>query len=463
MHCLSFNFFEIITKKSAKITLMKLSHLKQIITYLQNFTKISAIHRVSDTTIKIAFDKNDELYFNMQRSNSSMFKCEAYPRSKVYNAPFDVILSKRFNRSNILDISLLNGDKIIRFKTSVASAYKEEITYLQIEFTGKYTNIIVLDEENVVLEALRHVDLFSSFREVRVGQKLLDVPNAPFVAKEYPLEDVETYLYGVYESEQNNKLEQLKKQKISLLKKKLKKLQKLYSALEDEATLEKEARESEHYGNLVLSNIHNIKPYSRELSLDDYDGKRVKIELQKVYKTPFMISDMFFTKSKKAKQRAKHLHLEEESLLSKIEHIKLFIHTVSNAKDTSKIELLFPKRVQNKKVKVNDSIEIFWIEGYKVQLGKNEKGNIAVLQNARAKDIWIHLKDRPSAHVIITTDKQSLPLNIIESAARLCVDFTTTAQDKFLVDYTPRREVSIQSGANVLYNKYKTIEVDTRS
>ena len=143
--------------------------------------------------------------------------------------------------------------------------------------------------------------------------------------------------------------------------------------------------------------------------------------------------------------------------------MKLFIHTVSQAKDTAKIELLFPKHVQNKKIKVNDSIEIFWIEGYKVSLGKNEKGNVDILKNARAKDVWIHMKDRPSAHVIIKTDKQNLPQNVIKGAARLCVDFTTTAQDKFLVDYTPRREVTIQSGANVLYNKYKTIEIDTRN
>jgi len=442
---------------------MKLSHLKQILTYLQNFTKISAIHRVSDTTMKIVFDKRDDVYFNMQRSNSSMFKCQEYPRSKVYNAPFDVILAKRFNRSNILDISLLNDDKIITLKTSVASAYKEEITYLQIEFTGKYTNIIILDKENIVLEALRHVDLFSSFREVRVGQKLLDVPNAPFIAKEYPLQNVEEFLHNVYEKEQGSRLENLKKQKISLLNKKLKKLQKIYDKLENEATLLDEARQSEHYGNLVLSNIHNIKPYAASLQLNDYDGKLLTLTLPKSYQTPHLISSMYFTKSKKAKQRAKHLHIEEESLSSKIEHIKLFIHTVQNAKNTAKIELLFPKKVQNKKVKVNDSIEIFWIEGYKVQLGKNEKGNIEVLKNARAKDVWIHMKDRPSAHVIITTDKQNLPLNIIQSASRLCVDFTTTAQDRFLVDYTPRREVTIQNGANVLYNKYKTIEVDTRS
>jgi predicted ribosome quality control (RQC) complex YloA/Tae2 family protein len=442
---------------------MKLSHLKQIINYLQNFTKISAIHRVSDTILKIVFDKRDAIYFNMTRSNSSMFKCEEYPRSKVYNAPFDIIIAKRFNRSNILDIALLNDDKIIRIKTSIASAYKEEISYLQIEFTGKYTNVIILDSENIVLEALRHVDLFSSFREVRVGQRLLDVPNAPFVAKEYPIESVEQFLFDVYEKEQDAKLDNLKKQKIASLTKKLKKLQKLYEKLESQESLEQEAAKFEHYGNLVLSNVQNIKPYARELRLNDYDGEILEVKIHKGYPTAFMVSDMFFSRSKKAKQRAKHLHIEEESLRSKIDHLELFIHTVHSAKDVAKIELLFPKRKQSKKLKQNDAIEVFWVEGYKVQLGKNERGNVELLKNARAKDVWLHMRDQPSCHVVVTTDKQNLPLKVIESAARLCVDFTTTSQDRYLVDYTPRREVTIQSGANVLYNKYKTIEVDTRS
>lgn len=441
---------------------MKLSHLKQITIYLQQFQKISAIYRVSDTIIKIAFDRDDEIYFNMQRSNSSIFRCPSYARSKVYNAPFDVLLAKRFNRADILGVELLNDDKIVRFKTSVASAYKQETTYLQFEFTGKYTNVIILDENEIVLEALRHVDLFSSFREVRVGQKLLNVPIAPFVAKEYPLEDVETYLYEQYEKEQEQKLSLLKKQKIALLNKKLKKLQKLFNSLDDEESLKDEVQKFNHYGNLVLSNMHNIKPYIKVLELDDYDGTKIKIELDKTYKSASMISDYLFARSKKAKQKAKNLHIEKESLSSKIEHIKLFIHTVEEACDVAKIELLFPKKVQSKKVKQNDSIETFWVEGYKVQLGKSEKGNSELLKNARAKDIWLHMKDRPSAHVIITTDKQNVPINVIEAAARLCVDFTIFQKDRFLVDYTPRREVTIQNGANVLYNKYKTIEVDTR-
>jgi len=442
---------------------MKLSHLKQICIYLKQFSKISAIYRVDDTILKVAFDKDHTVYFNMQRSNSNMFMCKDYTRSKVYNAPFDVVLAKRLNRANIIDISLVNNDKILRLKSSVSSAYKEEISFVHFEFTGKYTNVIVLDQNNIVLEALRHVDLFSSFREVRVGQKLLEIPNPPFEAKEYPLENVEAFLYETYLKDQEQKLNSLKQQKVNFLQKKLKKLQKRYKSLDDVESLFKESELAQERGNLVLANLHKIKPYQQEIELEDYDGSLLKIKLEKNYANVSQISQDFFTKSKKAKQRAKNLHIEKDSLESKIEHLNLFIHTVQEAKDISKISLLFPKKEQTKKIKQNDSIEVFFIEGYKVSLGKNEKGNIDLLQAAKARDIWLHLKERPSCHVIISTDKQNVPEHIIHAAARMCVDFTTTSKDRYLVDYTPRREVSIQHGANVLYNKYKTIEVDNRS
>ncbi|MEA1955048.1 MAG: NFACT family protein [Campylobacterota bacterium] len=441
---------------------MKLSHLKQINNYLKKFKKISAIHRVSDTIIKIAFDKNDEIYFEMQRSNSSIFRCSSYSRSKIYNAPFDVVLAKKFNRSNILEVEIVNDDKILRFKTSIASAYKQEITYIQFEFTGKYTNVIILDENKIVLEALRHIDLFSSFREVRVGQKLLDIPAAPFLAKEYPLDDVEEFLYAIYEKDKAQKLNSLKKQKVSFLNKKLNKLEKIYNSLSDVNALKKEIELYRHYGNLVLSNMHNIKAYQQVIKINDYDGSEVEINLGKTYQSASAISNALFNRSKKAKQKLEHLHIEKDSLESKIQHLKHFIHTVEEAQDVSKIILLFPKQLKGKKNKDNDSIETFYIEGYKIQLGKSEKGNIEVLKNAKARDVWIHMKDRPSAHVVITTDKQNVPMNVIESASRICVDFTMYAKDKYLVDYTPRREVTIQDGANVLYNKYKTIEIDTR-
>ena len=85
-----------------------------------------------------------------------------------------------------------------------------------------------MNDSTAAWRSATQVDLFSSFREVRVGQVLLDVPQAPFVAKEYPLEDVEKFLYDEYAKDVQNKLSSLKKQKVSFLNKKLKKLEKLY-------------------------------------------------------------------------------------------------------------------------------------------------------------------------------------------------------------------------------------------
>ncbi|MGE4471288.1 MAG: NFACT RNA binding domain-containing protein, partial [Sulfuricurvum sp.] len=141
-------------------------------------------------------------------------------------------------------------------------------------------------------------------------------------------------------------------------------------------------------------------------------------------------------------------------------HIELFIQTLSEAKTPEEIALLFPPKSSASKFKKSDSIAEFWIEGVKVSLGKSEKGNIELLKNAKARDIWMHLKDRPSAHVVISTDKQQLPQRLLETAAKLCVDFSVFEKGRYLVDYTPRREVKMQEGANVLYTNYKTLSIE---
>jgi len=443
---------------------MKLSHLRQIVAYMQGFQKIAAIYRVDDSTLKIAFDRDETLYFDLRPSNSKIFKSDTLQRVKVYQAPFDVVLAKTFNRSEVLSIALVNDDKILQIKTAQNSVYKSNSYTLQLEFTGKHTNAIILDAQGVVLEALRHIDVFSSSRSVVVGEKLLEVPKAPFVAKEYPLEDVERYLYEVYEKDTLQKLEQFKKQKINALKKKMQKLQKLYEKLADEKALQDEADELQRKGNLILSHMHLLKPYMQAVEVYNYEGEKELIQFPSNITTPSQMSQYFFKVAKKTKQRAEHLYIEKNSLAEKIAYYKHFIQTISEAKDISEIKLLFPsvqknKKSKNRKEKMLDGVEVFYIEGYKIMLGKSEKGNVNLLQKARAKDVWVHLKDRPSAHVIIVTDKQNVPMNIIEAAAKLCVNFSVFEKGDYLVDYTPRREVSIQSGANVLYNKYKTITI----
>lgn len=427
---------------------------------MQQFTQITSAYRLSDTALRIVFDRDHSWNFEMRRGNATIYIDDSASRGKMYQAPFDVLLAKRLSRSAISAVTLHNHDKIIRIATTTSGAYKSETTILQLEFTGKHTNAIILDKDETVLEALRHIDGNMSSRMVRVGQRLSDPPPPPYTPKPYPIDDVEAFLVEEYRRYAGEKLERLKHEKTLLLEKRLEQLQRHLASLEDEESMMVESEHSRHLGHLVLANLDQIKPYETEAEVKDFDGTTVRIELPAGYASAAQMAEHFFKRSKKAKQKGIGLYKERANLEEKIRYIELFVQTVKEASNPEEIALLFPQKISGSKHKGSDAIAEFWIEGVKVSLGKSEKGNIELLRNAKSRDIWMHLKDRPSAHVIITTDKQQLPAKLLEAAAKLCVDFSVFEKGRYLVDYTPRREVKMGEGANVLYTKYNTLSVD---
>jgi predicted ribosome quality control (RQC) complex YloA/Tae2 family protein len=442
---------------------MKHSHLEQIVTSMQRFNQIERAYRLGDTQICLEFDRDSVWTFDMRRDNAMIFISPNTKRTKVYQAPFDVLLAKRFNRSSIQSITLHNKDKIIRISVTQSGSYKSEITFLQFEFTGKYTNAILVDKDEVVLEALRHIDENVSVRSVRVGELLLNPPRPDFVPIFYPLENVEDFLRQTYKVYALGQLEKLKKEKVALLSKRLNQLHTHLNGLQCEEALLSDSAYAQHAGHLILANLHQIKGYETEIVLSDFNGDEIMIEVPEGYHNGSRMADMFFKRSKKAKQKALGLFKERENLEEKIRHLELFMNTIRMAQSPEEIAVLFPPKLRGTKHgQQNESIAYFWIEGIKIALGKSERGNVDLLRNARARDVWLHLKDRPSAHVIISTDKQELPRNILEAAAKLCVDFSVFEKGAYLVDYTPRREVRVQEGANVLYTNFKTLVIDKK-
>lgn len=439
---------------------MKYSHLEQIITFMQRFTQITKAYRIADTQVCIEFDRDVTMTFEMRRNDPFIFMSPTVERTKMYQAPFDVLLAKRLNRSAIESITMHNHDKILRIALTQSGSYKSNVTILQLEFTGKYTNAILLDGDEIVLEALRHIDEYTSVRSVRVGEPLLNPPPPAFTPVDYPIENVEDFLRQAYEKYASLKLGRLKKEKIALISKRMEQYERHLRNLVDEEMLEHEALEAQHVGHLLLANIHRIRGYEKELILDDFDGTPRPIEIHFVASDGAQMAQTFFKKGKKLKQKALGQSQERQNLMEKIHYLELFLHTIEMANTPEEIALLFPARVAKTKQKSHDGIEEFWIEGVKVSLGKSERGNVALLQRARSRDIWLHLRDRPSAHVIITTDKQQVSDTILQAAAKLCVDFSIFEKGCYVVDYTPRREVRVVEGANVLYTNAKTVNVD---
>jgi predicted ribosome quality control (RQC) complex YloA/Tae2 family protein len=362
--------------------------------------------------------------------------------------------------SRVVSIEVPDNDRIVRFTLAPKSSYKDKQIVLQFEFTGRNTNVILLDENELILEALRHIDASRSFRVVRPGVELLGLPSyeSKYI-EEQDIEDVDGFLHSNWVEYEAKRIEGVKKQKLATVQKKIDKLTKTLDTLPDEEKLLAQSKEEQNRANLILANLYQIKPYDTKLKVYDFDGNEVSIKLPKGI-VPNRISEYFFNLAKRAKSKAKNIHIEKENLSSKLSFYQNIYYAAKQAKDAYELELLVPKRgkSQRKKEKLKEC-ELFWVENYKVIVGRNSIENQKLLQMAKANDIWMHIRDIPSSHVLIRTDKQNLPKSVIEAAAKLCVDFSLKNAGEYEVDYTKRKFVKVQEGSNVLYNKYDTLRV----
>lgn len=434
----------------------------QIAQYLQNFKRISFIERVDDNILKIVFDRAKAMFFDLRRGDSYIFLKDDFKKAKIYKAPFDIVLSKKFTNSLIESITVLKDDRILQIRVISNSKYKSENSILQLEFTGKNTNAIILDEKSVVQEALRHIDISTSYREVKVGAVLKDLVKAEkFIPKSSEkIENIETFLKNEYLKRAKQKLNSLKKQKIANIQKKIKKFRKILDSLENEENLQSKSEKFAMWATLIFSNIDKIKGYQKEIELDDYEGNKIKIIIPDGSRSAAEAGNKLYANAKKLKRKAKSLYIERENLNEKIDFLEKLQNAIENSEDEAEINILLPKQKHQKKAKgAPVSYETFFMEGFKIMLGKNEKGNIELLKEAKKRDIWLHLKNISSTHVIIRTDKQNVPRAVLEFGAKLCVEFSVVQKGAYLVDYTQRRNVKMGEGAHVNYVDYKTISV----
>ena len=93
----------------------------------------------------------------------------------------------------------------------------------------------------------------------------------------------------------------------------------------------------------------------------------------------------------------------------------------------------------------------------KISIGRNEREYIKLLESARADDLWMHIRDIPSSHLIIHCGKNALAESIIYKAGEILLGVSGLKQGDFLVDYTKRKFVKITSGACVIFSKHQSL------
>ena len=132
---------------------------------------------------------------------------------------------------------------------------------------------------------------------------------------------------------------------------------------------------------------------------------------------------------------------------------------VQNVTNLNDLQILDSHSQKENKNKTSKSFENFFIEGFKVSIGKNQRENIALLKEAKADDIWMHIRNIPSSHLIIHCGKNKIPEIILQKAAKILVGFLKSFNGNYEVDYTKRKFVKITQGANVTYAKEQTLQI----
>lgn len=435
---------------------MKYQHLIQICEFLQKFKTLSHIKRVGDNLFKLSFDSY-ELFFDMNKTACNIHKNGNFVENKIYKAPFDGVLAKRLVKSKIVQIRVPENNRILHIKTELKASYKAFISNLYFEFTGRFTNVIITDENGIILEALRHLD--NDMRSIRVGRVFAPLP--PTKIKEKDVEKIENFdefFVSEFEKLNSQNLVQTKNSKLMQIDKKLEILLENLASVPKADELLQSAENLAYRGQILSANLYNLKDYQREFSLNDENGESVEFKLEN---SPKIAMNEFFNDAKKMRQKAANSHKQSENLNEKIEFYENLKNLIANAKTCEELEILLPKKriSANLKEKNAEFVQSFYIGEFKISVGKNEKGNEFLLKNSAKNDFWFHLKDIPSAHVIVQTNKQSLNDEICEFAAKICVNFSVKKSGNYLVDYTKRLNVSPIKGSFVHYVNFKTIAV----
>ena len=429
---------------------MKAFVLKKIAQNLKKYKYIKRALRVDENLILMQFDK-DRYYFDLTKGSGDIYINIDYPLSRKFQAPFDIVLEKKFTKAEIVDVEV--KERILTITAKNQNRFKEERVKIRFEFTGRYTNAIILDENDTVIESLRHISESQSSRVVKPGVKLEELPPFEIKEKEFEIEDLESYTKDLFEKKYQNRLKQKKEAIINRINKKIKEIQKKLSKLDDEQKLLEKAELYKKYADISMANLYQIKPYSKELKTYDFEGNEITIPLPEL-KNVNEVGNYFYSLAKKAKRKAQNLHIEKGHLNSQLEFLENYKKLIEKTQDLGSLNYYRPPK---KEKSTDENVAEFFIDDYKIMVGKNEKGNIKLLKTANANDLWLHIKDYPGAHVIIKNNKLSIPQQVINEAAKLAVAFSKKNEGN--VDYTKRKFVKVKDGANVEYGKYSTVKV----
>jgi predicted ribosome quality control (RQC) complex YloA/Tae2 family protein len=221
----------------------------------------------------------------------------------------------------------------------------------------------------------------------------------------------------------------IKKKIVRHVKREMEKLSTKLNSMD--SILSKESKEDIYnkYGNLLLINLHKIKPRMDKVIVDDvYEGKKTGIPINPSI-SPNKNAELYFEKAKDdriTREKAKGMKVKFILEFNKLREINDRIDNIEEKEELRAImKDLKIKDEENNPVKedMKNKFKRYIIDGkYHVFVGKDSQNNdLLTVKFAKQNDYWFHSRGVPGSHVVLRTEntKENMPKNILKKAAAL--------------------------------------------
>ncbi|MBQ8197250.1 MAG: NFACT family protein [Clostridia bacterium] len=258
----------------------------------------------------------------------------------------------------------------------------------------------------------------------------------------------------------------------SIINAQIKKAKKRLTAINSKLKDASSAEENRLKGEILLANIYRVKQGDTLLKAENYyDGTTIDIELDPTI-SPSKNAERFYKKYNKQKRTIEVLSVQKEGATEELNYLTAVLDELSLSNDIddlnsvqSELErsgLIALKQQQKGKAKnvAQTPYREYTVAGYTVLCGKNNHANDELCRSARQEDIWLHVKDGHSSHVIIKTNgatpyfestsntSKVLPKKVIEIAGEICAYYSKARQtDKAEIICTLKKYIKKPKGA----------------
>lgn len=375
-----------------------------------------------DFIISFSMYRKEKLLISLSHQSPFMTFVETNQPFQTMMGQTNEVLRKELKDAAILQIDILNNDRILQITLQKSNDYYEKvIKKLVIELIPMKPNLLILDEEGKIIYALHYVSLDKPHPLLKgMTYELMEkvegfVPNQD----SEPLEQVkrygEAYLIEANKEHFKERYDFLFK----FLKSRIKSLKNKVKVLEQEMEKAQEDFIYAEYGNTLLSFADEpeaINEYisSHHLELDS------KLSIGQN-------ANKFFKRYKKSKRTIEMDHLELEKAKDEIDRLTIISAQSIYMNDEELLSLakeLMPHKFKNShkgsKAPSPSPLSYVIVDGSKIFFGKNAKQNDELtFKKAQKEDWFFHLKDYHGSHVLIANARPTDEMKL--TAAEMCL------------------------------------------